>query len=111
MGLRIEQLESILWRLYDPDCQAPKRFRVVVEGILNQYSSQSVLFRQKHRKPRDDLFYSPNGKGSGTWAVRRNVADEWLKRHGAARSAGPLSPVHDRHPHHPKVAGQVRDTP
>ena len=80
-GLHMEQLEEILWKLRHVDAPMPRQFRTVVYGTLSQYTSQSALFRQKRRRSCDDLFFSPGGKGSGTWAVHRDKAQEWLTRH------------------------------
>jgi hypothetical protein len=80
LGMRIEQLEHALWQSRYPATPMPKNFRNVVENILSQHSSQSVVFHQKNRKPVDDLFFSPEGKGSGTWAVRHSRAEAWLKK-------------------------------
>jgi hypothetical protein len=77
-GLHIEQLEDILWKARNPDAPMPKGFRAVIYTTLSRYSSQSAVFRQKHRTPAQDLFFSPDGKGSGTWAVHRSKAEAWL---------------------------------
>jgi hypothetical protein len=77
-GLHIEQLEEILWKMRQPNVPAPKGFRAVIYRTLSRYSSQSALFRQNRRAPGQDLFFSPDGKGSGTWAVHRSKAEAWL---------------------------------
>ncbi|HEX4077789.1 MAG TPA: hypothetical protein VHX61_02800 [Rhizomicrobium sp.] len=59
----------------------PKKFRETVQSALNQYTSQSNVFHTKGAKPEDDLFYSPKGKRSGTWALRsREAAVAWLEK-------------------------------
>lgn len=60
----------------------PQAFAKTVQSCLNQHTSQSSRFSGN---PDDDLFFSPKGKGSGTWAVRQGVALRWLK----ARSLPP----------------------
>jgi hypothetical protein len=79
-GLHMEQLEEILWKSRRADAPMPRQFRNVVYGTLSHYTSQSALFRQKRRRSCDDLFFSPGGKGSGTWAVHRDKAQVWLAR-------------------------------
>jgi hypothetical protein len=81
LGLHIEQLERTLWESRYPATPMPKRFHNIVQIILSQHSSQSAVFHQKKRKPSDDLFFSPEGKGSGTWAVHQARSEAWLKRH------------------------------
>jgi hypothetical protein len=58
----------------------PRTFEKVVQNVLNNYTSQSNTFRKAKRGPEDDLFYSPRGKRSGTWAVHTERAKAWLKR-------------------------------
>jgi hypothetical protein len=79
-GLHIEQLEHMLWELRYPASPMPARFRAQVQGILSRYTSQSAVFRQRRARPADDLFFSPEGKGSGTWAVHQAAAEAWLTR-------------------------------
>lgn len=83
LGLRIEQLEHAVWESRYPETPMPKNFRKIVETILSQYSSQSVVFHQRKGRPANDLFFSPEGKGSGTWAVRHARAEAWLKKRQA----------------------------
>lgn len=79
-GLHIDQLEHMLWQLQYPATPMPDRFRVQLQSLLSRYTSQSVVFRQRSGRPADDLFFSPEGKGSGTWAVHRAAASAWLLR-------------------------------
>jgi len=58
----------------------PIKFEATVRSILYNHTSQSVEWKKPGAKPADDLFYSPKGKRSGTWALRsRERAVEWLK--------------------------------
>ena len=60
--------------------QMPIKFDETVQSILYHHTSQSVEWKKSGAKPADDLFYSPKGKRSGTWALRsRERAVEWLK--------------------------------
>jgi hypothetical protein len=77
-GLHIEQLADVLWQARHGQGPTPKNFRAAIYFTLSHYTSQSTLFRQKRRNPVHDLFYSPDGKGSGTWAVSRARAEAWL---------------------------------
>ena len=58
----------------------PPSFIATTQNILNNYTSQSEVFRKAGKGPEDDLFYSPQGKGSGTWALHQERAQQWLKR-------------------------------
>lgn len=60
------------------DLPLPKRMRETVQSRLNHYTSQSSVFTNRGGPLADDLFYSPGGKRSGTWAVRHDVARTWL---------------------------------
>lgn len=79
-GLHIDQLEQTLWKRRDADDPVQKNFRASIYGTLSLYSSQSRAFRQKGKTEAQDLFFSPGGKGSGTWAVHRERAQAWLRR-------------------------------
>ena len=80
-GVRKLDLDDALREKRSADGEPiPKTFDKAVQSVLNQYTSQSAEFRKKGRAPRDDLFYSPKGKFSGTWAVRTERARDWLKR-------------------------------
>jgi hypothetical protein len=58
----------------------PIKFEATVQSILYNHTSQSVEWKKSGARPADDLFYSPKGKRSGTWALRsRERAVEWLK--------------------------------
>ncbi len=71
------ELTKELWDIRRPSgLPMPKEFDRTVQSFLNTHTSQSSRW---NGRPEDDLFYSPRGKGSGTWAVRRETAERWLK--------------------------------
>jgi hypothetical protein len=77
--LSMSHLTKELWALRNPSgLPMPKNFTETVQSALNQHTSQSSRFSGK---PEDDLFYSPEGKGSGTWTIHRERADAWLEAH------------------------------
>lgn len=57
----------------------PKAFENTVQSAFNHHSSQSAVFAGRGAGEADDLFYSPDGKGSGKWAVHRERALAWLR--------------------------------
>jgi hypothetical protein len=57
----------------------PDEFEKTVQSAINQHTSQSKVWVKNGRKEADDLFHSPKGKFSGTWAVHRARAIAWLK--------------------------------
>lgn len=74
----MQRLTDELWAMRKPTgLPMPRKFTNTVQSFLNQHTSQST---QWNGKPEDDLFYSPKGKGSGTWAVRHDRAEAWLKK-------------------------------
>jgi len=80
-GMRKQDLDDQLLEKRRADGEPiPKEFAKTVQSILNSYTSQSRIFEGAQKGPEDDLFYSPKGKGSGTWALRSDRAREWLKR-------------------------------
>jgi hypothetical protein len=79
-GLHIEQMEETLWKLRCSTDPVRKNFRASIYATLSLHTSQSIAFRQKCKTPAQDLFFSPGGKGSGTWAVHRERAEAWLRR-------------------------------
>jgi hypothetical protein len=78
--LTMDQLTRRLWDMRHPSGEKmPKKFVQTVQSTLNQHTSQSSVWRSNGAKPEDDLFYSPKGKGSGTWAVHKDRAAAWLR--------------------------------
>ena len=60
----------------------PEAFEEAIQSAFNQHTSQSYVFQKRKAPPSDDVFYSPGGKGSGVWAVRKDRAIAWLKARG-----------------------------
>ena len=58
----------------------PKEF----EGTIQHYYNQNCLgysgFRKRKLPETEALFYSPEGKGSGIWAVHRERGAAWIKQ-------------------------------
>jgi hypothetical protein len=57
----------------------PPTFEAAVQSSYNQHSIDSSVFRKRHAPDTEGIFYSPEGKGSGRWAVNRARALPWLK--------------------------------
>ncbi|MFI5021412.1 MAG: hypothetical protein ACHQRJ_07145 [Alphaproteobacteria bacterium] len=77
LGMQLQQLYRDVWGLrYPSGLKMPKEFEAALRSSLNHHTSQSTRW---NGKPEDDLFYSPDGRG--TWAIRHDIAAEWLKRH------------------------------
>jgi hypothetical protein len=76
-GVSMQRLTEELWEMRQPaGLPMPRRFTKTVQSFLNQHTHQSSRWNGKSE---DDLFYSPKGKGSGTWAVHHETAAAWLK--------------------------------
>jgi hypothetical protein len=58
----------------------PKKFAETTQSVLNNYTSQSLVFQKAGKGPEDDLFYSPKGKNTGVWAVHADRVRAWLRR-------------------------------
>jgi hypothetical protein len=68
-----------LWRLRTPSgLPMPRKFEHTVQSTFNHHTSQSSRWNSRVE---EDLFFSPEGKGSGLWAVHRDRAAAWLLRH------------------------------
>ena len=82
IGIRKMDLDAALREKRVADQEPiPKAFDKTVQSVLNQHTSQSKVFRKKNKRANDDLFYSPKGKHSGTWALRSDErARNWVKR-------------------------------
>lgn len=81
-GITARQLYIELWNLRQPSgLPMPKKFPETIRSCLNSHTSQSSVWSRNGAKVEDDLFYSPEGKGSGTWAVHKQRAAMWLKAH------------------------------
>jgi len=57
----------------------PASFKAAVQNSYNNYSEDSDVFRKRDAPSGEGLFYSPDGKGSGRWAVHPDRALQWLK--------------------------------
>ncbi|HEV7960656.1 MAG TPA: hypothetical protein VGP01_06460 [Rhizomicrobium sp.] len=57
----------------------PASFEAAVQNSYNHYSEDSEVFRKREAPSAEGLFYSPDGKGSGRWAVHPDRALQWLK--------------------------------
>jgi hypothetical protein len=67
-----------IWRLRSPTAlPMPKKFEQTVQSAFQQHASESKVFRGA---PNEDLFFWPEGKGTGKWAVRRNKVEPWLRQ-------------------------------
>ena len=67
----------------------PPTFEQSVQSAYNGHCFDSLTFR---RPESEALFYSPEGKGSGKWAVNAERAQAWLeKRLGAISNELPRS--------------------
>ena len=80
-GVRKADLDDALLQKRRTDGEPiPQKFAETTQSVLNTYTSQSLVFQSAKRSPDDNLFYSPRGKGSGTWALHTERAKMWLKR-------------------------------
>ena len=76
-SVTMDRLTRELWSLRSTGgLPMPKKFRETIQSALNHHTSQSKVFKGP---PGDDLFFSPNGKGSGTWSTHRPRALAWLQ--------------------------------
>jgi|SRR5476649_1979144 hypothetical protein len=57
----------------------PPSFDNAVQSSYNQHSIDSDVFRKRKVPESEAIFYSPEGKGSGKWAVNRERAAAWLR--------------------------------
>lgn|SRR6266480_3394682 len=57
----------------------PPKFEQAVQGSYNRYCIDSNVFKKRNPPESEGLFYSPEGKRSGTWAVNCDRAASWLK--------------------------------
>lgn len=57
----------------------PEKFEHVIQSVYNHHSIDSSVFKKRGAPESEGLFYSPQGKGSGQWAVREAVAQAWLR--------------------------------
>lgn len=57
----------------------PAKFEETVQAAYNAHSEASSVFKGQ---PGEALFYPVGGKGSGKWALHRDVAIAWLRQRG-----------------------------
>ncbi len=81
-GLSMSQLLAALWAMRGPALPMPEPFINTLQNRLSRYTAQSNMFWHKNPQPENNLFYSPGGKGSGTWALHRDKVADWLLHHG-----------------------------
>jgi hypothetical protein len=77
----VDVIERIYNMRHPSGLNMPKKFEDTVQSAYNHYCSQSLVVQKRGGKPEEELFYQVGGKGSGVWAVRRERAREWLRRH------------------------------
>jgi hypothetical protein len=56
----------------------PLDFDRAVQSAFNMHNGDSDVFQRRGFSPERDLFYPVDGKGSGVWAVHRQIATAWL---------------------------------
>ena len=64
----------------------PEAFVQSVQSSYNQHCVDSLVFKKRNAPMSEALFYSPHGKGSGTWAVHIDRAAAWLRSRLASAS-------------------------
>ena len=64
---------------YKEGLPVPPKFVEAVQSSYNYFSVDSLVFKKRGGRRDEELFYSPEGKGSGRWAVNREVAAVWLQ--------------------------------
>lgn len=57
----------------------PPKFEASIQSAYNQHSVDSAVWRKRGSPEADGLFHSPEGKGSGKWAVYPDKAADWLR--------------------------------
>ena len=58
----------------------PEKFEQSVQSAYNKHSVDSSVFKKRKAPEWQGLFYSPQGKRSGIWAVYPDRANAWLER-------------------------------
>lgn len=57
----------------------PRTLPDTVQSAFQQYCENSDVFKKRKAAPSDALFYWPQGKGAGVWAVHPERAEVWLR--------------------------------
>lgn len=58
----------------------PERFEQAVQSAYNQNCVDSAVFRKRKLPNSAAPFFSPEGSGSGIWAVNPERAEQWLRK-------------------------------
>ena len=58
----------------------PKNFEQAVQSAYNQNCVDSAVFKKRGLPNSAAPFFSPEGSGSGTWAVDPERAEQWLRK-------------------------------
>ena len=58
--------------------EIPEAFEETVQSAFQAYAGAYSSFSNRGAPETDNLFYAPQGKGRGVWAVRRERAEAWL---------------------------------
>ena len=82
-GIMIRDMAiSEVWKLRQPKgLSMPKKFEHTVQAVYNQNCEGYSAFVKRKLPKSEALFHSPEGKGTGVWAVHRERAAEWLRKH------------------------------
>ena len=82
-GIMIRDMAiSEVWKLRQPKgLSMPKKFEHTVQAVYNQNCEGYSAFVKRKLPKSEALFHSPEGIGTGVWAVHRERAAEWLRKH------------------------------
>lgn len=58
----------------------PVKFEQAVQSAYNQNCMDSAVFKKRGLPKSAAPFFSPQGSGSGTWAVDPERAEQWLRK-------------------------------
>ena len=59
----------------------PRSFEQAVQSAYNQNCMDSAIFKKRRLPSSAAPFFSPEGSGSGIWAVDSERAERWLRKH------------------------------
>jgi hypothetical protein len=62
----------------------PQKLEDAVERVFRSHCADSENFKKKDNAPDAALFYWPQGKRDGVWAVYPDRAEAWLKAEGVS---------------------------
>jgi hypothetical protein len=63
----------------DRNLPIPSNFDETVQSVFQQHCADSAVFKKKGKLQSEALFYWPDGKGAGKWAIYADRAEVWLK--------------------------------